>query len=228
VDWNNDGKNDLLAGCSSGKVWFFANTGTKENPVLAAGVQVTAGGTPIVGTQPKYEKDKDGNYRRVANNNDSLMGIYSKIHAADWNGDGLKDLLVGQDGPGGQQFVVYLNEGTASEPKLGKPAVLQLPEPPMSRPSPYVVDWDGDGVPDMLCGTESASVVFFRNTGTKNAAVFAKGVPLALKGDGFDKGYRCRICVTDWNNDGVLDLLVGNFFSADKKSGGNIWLFLGK
>ena len=33
--------------------------------------------------------------------------------------------------------------------------------------------------------------------------------------------------VTDWNNDGKKDLLVGNFYSKDRKPGGNMWLFLG-
>ena len=42
--------------------------------------------------------------------------------------------------------------------------------------------------------------------------------------------YRCRIDVTDWNNDGKKDLLVGNVYNGiwrDEISG-NVWLFLGK
>jgi hypothetical protein len=162
------------------------------------------------------------------------MGIYSKMHVADWDGDGLLDLLVGQDGPNeGQDLLFYRNTGTAREPVLDKPVVITLPGPHMSRPSPYVVDWDGDGLPDLLCGTESAEVRFFRNTGSRGAPAFAKGVRLDLKGEGFEKGCRCRIAVTDWNNDGKLDLLVGNFCYVNGgpgggKTGGNVWLFLGR
>lgn len=36
-------------------------------------------------------------------------------HIADWNGDGKNDLLVGQFGEG--KLRIYLNEGTANEPK---------------------------------------------------------------------------------------------------------------
>jgi hypothetical protein len=133
VDWDNDGKLDLIAGDSSGHVWFFRNIGTAKDPKLAAGVLLKAGGKPIVGVAPNYAKGSDGNYSLVPNTN-ALMGIYSKIHVGDWNGDGLKDLLVGQDGPAGQSLVLYLNRGTLSEPVLSAPTVLELPGPHLSRP----------------------------------------------------------------------------------------------
>jgi len=227
VDWNNDGKLDLMAGDSTGHVWFFQNIGTKQAPKLAEGVQLKAGGQPIIGTAPRYEKGQDGLYRLAPNTN-ILIGIYSKIHFGDWNGDGLIDLLVGQDGPGEQKMLLYLNAGTAAEPALAKPTVLELPEPALSRPSPYLLDWDGDGRQDLLCGTERAAVYFFRNIGAQQQPKLAKGVPLELRGADFEQSYRCRIAVTDWNNDGKLDLLVGNFYSHKKPAGGNVWLFLGK
>jgi len=98
----------------------------------------------------------------------------------------------------------------------------------MSRPSPYVVDWDGDGKKDMLFGTERAEIYFFRNAGTNEKPELEVGKKLALTGGDFSKGYRCRIDVADWNADGKLDLLVGNFYSYKKPMGGNVWLFLAK
>lgn len=212
MDWDGDGKKDLLAGDADGCVTYFRNTGTAEAPALAAGVRLKAGGEEI---------------------SEKTAGSYSKIHVADWDGDGLLDLLVGQDSSKpDQNLLIYRNIGTAGAPSLDKPKAVALPGPRLVRPSPYVVDWDGDGVPDLLCGTEKAEVWFFRNTGTRQAPACAEGVRLALKGDGFEKGYRCRIAVTDWNNDGKLDLLVGNFYSlrTEGKSamGGNVWLFLGR
>ncbi len=227
VDWNNDGKLDLVAGDASGQVSLFLNEGTPQQPRLRQGVQVEAAGRAIVGVPPRYEKGKDGHYALVPNKKD-LIGIYSKIHLADWDGDGLRDLLVGQDGPGEHSMLFYRNKGNRDKPVLDKPAPLVLPGPGMSRPSPYLVDWDGDGKVDLLCGTESHSVYFFRNTGGAGPPKLAEGVPLQLEGAGFDKGYRCRIHVCDWNNDGKLDLLVGNFYSQDRSHGGNVWLFLGK
>ena len=226
MDWNNDGKKDLLSGDTKGQVWLFLNVGTEKEPVLASGVRLEADGKPIVGNRPVY-RGSDGKIH-TETDPEKLMGIYSKVHFADWDGDGLRDLLVGQSGPNERDLLFYKNIGTQSEPKLAKPEPLELPGPKMSRPSPYVVDWDGDGKLDMLFGTERPSLYFFRNTGTQQNPKLEKGKPLKLEGDGFSKGYRCRIDVTDWNSDGKLDVLVGNFYSYQKPVGGNVWLFLGK
>ncbi len=34
--------------------------------------------------------------------------------------------------------------------------------------------------------------------------------------------------VVDWDGDGKLDLLTGNFYSDQEPAGGNVWLFLRK
>jgi hypothetical protein len=103
-----------------------------------------------------------------------------------------------------------------------------LPGPKMSRPSPYVLDWDEDGKMDLLFGTERAAVYFFRNVGTNQAPKLESGTKLDLANEEFAEGYRSRIDVTDWNGDGKQDILVGNFYSNKEPAGGNIWLFLRK
>lgn len=227
MDYNNDGKKDILAGDTKGQVWVFLNTGSDAAPVLAEGVRVESAGQAIVGTSPEYKKGDDGTYSVVLSK-DKVIGIYSKLHFADWNGDGLRDLLVGQTGPGGHDLVMYRNTGTETEPKFGEPVPLELPGPKMSRPSPYVVDWDQDGKLDLLFGTERAAVHFFRNVGSNQEPKLEKGVKLDLASEEFAKGYRSRIDVTDWNGDGKQDILVGNFYSNKEPAGGNIWLFLRK
>ena len=224
MDWNSDGKKDLISGDATGQVWLFLNKGSQSTPKLDKGVQIEADAGLIVGVRPKYEKGKDGKYRRTPNTKD-MMGIYSKLHFGDWDGDGIKDLLIGQDGPNGQDLVWYKNVGTKGTPIFSSPTIIKLPGPSMGRPSPYLVDLDGDGKQDLLCGTEASKVYYFRNKGTTGKPAWEKGRSLELKGDGFEQGYRCRIDVTDWNNDGRLDILVGNI---TRSSGGNIWLFLGK
>jgi hypothetical protein len=222
VDWNNDGKLDIVAGDTHGQVWVFLNEGSAGQPVLGAGRRVEADGGPIVGVT--MNRRPDGMVRYTIGSANKEMGVYSKLHVADLDADGLKDLLIGQTCGDRENIVVYKNIGTAVEPKFGKAQALDLPGPALRRPSPYLVDWDGDGRPDLLCGTEEAKVWFFRNVGTAREPKWDKGRRLDLKGRGFDQGYRCRIAVTDWNEDGVLDLLVGN----RTKTGGNVWLFLGK
>ncbi len=213
MDFNNDGKKDLLAGDTKGQVWLFLNTGTDAAPVLAEGVRLESAGNTIVGSS----SDKA-----------SVMGIYSKMHYADFNGDGLDDILIGHTAGSGHDIVMYKNIGTKTEPKFAKPEPVELPGPKVSRPSPYVFDWDGDGKVDLLLGTERAVVYFCRNVGTNKEPKLEKGKKLDIVGDGFDKGYRCRIDVADFNGDGKSDIVVGNFYSAKKPSGGNVWVFLRK
>ena len=83
-----------------------------------------------------------------------------------------------------------------------------------------MADWDGDGQKDLLVGAGDGSVTLFRNTGTATAPELAAGVTLVPKGEveyGADapreprRGVRAKVCATDWDGDGRLDLLLGDF-----------------
>ena len=207
MDFNNDGKKDLLSGDSAGNVWLFSNIGTNSKPTLAAGVKLKAGGITI------------------APGSHELSEVYTKIHLADWDADGLFDLLVG----GGRSIIVYKNAGTKTAPKFLAPKALENAGGRFrSYPSPYVVDWDGDGIKDLLSGCGVNPIVFYRNEGSNEKPKLAKAVTLEFKGDDYHRGVRCRFDLTDWNNDGKLDMLVGNVCQYRDPSDGNIWLFLGK
>ncbi len=227
MDYNNDGKLDLISGDTQGNVTLFLNTGTKTQPVLAEGVRVEADGKSISASRTAYKMVNGKAVPERTEGSSPLAEVYSKIHMADWDGDGLKDLLVGHN----TTLIFYKNAGTASAPRFLAPTKIECPGGnfPM-RPSPCVVDWDGDGKKDLLIACEQPVVYFFRNIGTSQSPSLAKGEPLSLKGDGFEKSYRCRVAVTDWNNDGKPDLLVGTTCPSAKGRGlgGNIWLFLGK
>ena len=207
MDYNNDGKIDLISGDTKGNVWVFLNVGTVTKPKLAEGKPVKADG------------------KAIAAKSSPLAGTYSWLHMGDWDADGLKDLLVGHT----SSLLLYKNVGSPAEPKFQAPTKFEFPGGKCpSRPGPYIVDWDGDGKRDLLIGTESAGVLFYRNVGTAKKPKLAKAEPVTLKAEGLKGSYRYRIDVTDWNNDGKLDLLVGNFYSNKKPIGGNVWLFLGK
>ncbi|MEE8540175.1 MAG: VCBS repeat-containing protein [Desulfobacterales bacterium] len=227
MDWNNDGKKDLIAGDTAGNVWVFLNTGTNGKPDLAEGRRLEVDGKPITAARKTYKK-VEGKYvvDKIIPGSHPLSERYTKIHFADWDADGLKDLLVGHI----KTIIVYKNIGTKSAPRFRAPTLINVPKGGLPvKPSPHVIDWDGDGTKDLLMGSEKPKIYFYRNIGTNKQPQLARGEILDLRGPGFDVGYRCRIDVTDWNNDGKLDLLVGNRFKGEKpSSGGNIWLFLGK
>ena len=238
VDWNSDGKKDLIAGDARGNVTLFLNVGTDRQPELEKGQLVEADGKPISGQSQTYKEIvKTRKFRsalvvvsrttvvdKTIPASHELAEGNSRIHVADWDGDGLKDLLVGHM----RTIILYKNVGTQSAPRLQAPVLIEPPEGSFPcTPSPYVVDWDGDGRKDLLVGGEGPRCAFYRNAGSNEKPKLAAGKRLDFTEPAGGAGYVWRLEVTDWNNDGKKDLLVGNrWYDAKPSSGGNIWLFL--
>lgn len=90
---------------------------------------------------------------------------------------------------------------------------------------PNLVDWDGDGLIDIVSGTSTGHILFFKNQGTNKQPSYIPPVPLSaggreihiqpgyredIQGPGEARwGYSCPT-VFDWNGDGLPDILTGD------------------
>jgi len=155
-----------------------------------------------------------------ADGNDIVVPGYSVPAFEDWNNDLLKDLIVGEGGgttPG--RVRVYLNVGTESDPcfvnySYAQSAGKDLVCPPLGCMGcfPRVVDWNGDGLRDLLVGLADGTVKIYLNVTDNNQPAFDAGTNvMAGSGDAWtlDVGMRATPIPVYWNDDGLLDLAVG-------------------
>ena len=124
VDWNSNGKTDIVAGNSEGLLQIFFNVGSDRFPEFLPGLPLFVEGKPV---------KHNAMTRPLAGNARSMFG-YTAPAAVDWNLDGLPDIIT-SDANGNQ--VVYLNAGEEGEPK----AALQRPKPLLLDSLPLKGPW---------------------------------------------------------------------------------------
>ena len=259
-DWDGDGDEDLISGNTAGHVGFIENLG----------------GTPIRWAAPRYLTAGGRLIREQAGPNGSIQGPaeakwgYSILSVADWNGDGLPDLMT--NGIWGK-VVWYRNVGTRTAPRLaaGQPVEVapgtKSPKPAWNwwdpqgrefvtqwRTTPQMVDWNGDGLMDLLMSDHEGYLALFPRSraadgtlvlGAAQRVFWGEGVSvynsngqpqnresgLLRLNDGVNgRGGRRTFCVTDWDGDGTPDLLVNsnpnvNFLRGLGRDAAGRWRF---
>ena len=76
---------------------------------------------------------------------------------ADWNGDGKKDLLVG-DGEGYIHLYLNLADGAPQFLKAEKVQVNGQELMVEGSAVPFLIDWDDDGKKELLIGSSDGSI----------------------------------------------------------------------
>ncbi len=151
----------------------------------------------------------------------------------DFDGDGDLDLLLGtSDG----RVALRLDEGDAKAPRFAtQNVILQAAGKDLTVPNrhamPVAADWDADGRFDLVSGSYDGAVWWFRNVGEAGKPDFS--APEQLVGPGgadAAHGVRTQVAIADFDGDGALDLLVGDYRAETGTDGksvkhGHVWLF---
>ncbi|WP_165251844.1 YybH family protein [Paludisphaera soli] len=227
-DWDGDGDFDIVSGNTAGYIAFVENL---SGPGVA---------------KPKWAAPKlleaDGRTIRIlAGPNGSIQGPceakwgYTTLTVADWDGDELPDLIVNSI-LGRVHW--YKNVGARTEPKLAAARPVEVawtpehPQPNLSwgwlrpdgdalltqwRTTPVAVDWNRDGLVDLVMLDQDGYLAFFERARKDGALVLLpprrafrndSGEPLRLNAKSAGGSGRRKLCVVDWDRDGKLDLLL--------------------
>lgn len=192
VSGDNDGKFDDVISSGEGMLYLYRYSG-KNN---ADGTPVYNPGLPLL--------MKDGNL---------YPGSLSVPTVADWNDDGISDIIVGNSEG---RLLFYQNRGTDAKPVFGKPQYLQSNgreicfragyyevQGPMEAGwgylCPNVIDWNGDGLLDIVFSGNEGKFEYMLNVGSKGNPQLGERKTIMLDGLELYGVWRCRPAVASSN-----------------------------
>lgn len=189
ADMTGDGIDDLVAVNNSRNIRVYRNTSAAgQVPVYAAAtiVRSTAGGNFVLPDQ--------------------------RFDAADWDGDGLVDIVMGKRYG---ELRAYRNVGTATTP-LFDPSDYEVTENGSYNLFPRVFDLNRNGVPDYIRGINSGSINFWFDSPQYPGLGSKKGALTVLNSDGSTAAMQAAtdgaiVDFADFNGDNVLDILIGGY-----------------
>ena len=200
MDWNNDGRKDLITGENDGHIRIYLNAGTDASPTFTNFVYLKVAGT-------------------------NWFTQYSIPEVTDWNNDGRKDIVCGN---ANGYVLLLLNTGTDADPLFNTATYVTNGSSPLvasSRAGPVVVDWNRDGKKDLIVGGSDGNLRYYENRGTDANPVFNGYSLLTARGKTINVGIYSKPEVADWDNDGWQDLVVGSREVIEGSSDGHVFYF---
>ncbi len=209
ADWDHDALPDILVNHHHGNLLWFKNIGTRTSPNLAEPQPVTVQWGEKGPSRPAWVPG-------TAQDNELLAQWRTSPLVCDFNEDGLNDLVM-LDHEG--YLAVYMRyrdeDGTLqlNPPERrfvypsGEPILLnQRTGSSSGRLKITFADWDGDGLDDLIVSSKPA-VDWMKNMGNQDGNMVLQYMGRVLSRTLM--GHTDGPVVSDWNQDGIPDLLVG-------------------
>ena len=206
ADYDGDGDLDLVCGEFLDKLTYFENTGTRREPHYAAGRYLAHQGEVI-----------------------HMELEMLQVTTFDWDQDGPVDLIVAQE-DGRAAFVKNTGKVVEGMPDFVPPVFFKQQAEYLKvgvLPTPFGVDWDGDGDDDLIAGDTAGYLNFVENLGGGAQPRWAAPVHLQAGGEviriqaganGSIQGpaeakWGYTVCnVADWDNDGLKDIVINSIW----------------
>ena len=239
VDWDGDGDLDILSGDSAGHIGFIENMSgpNVEFPSWAEPKLLScegAGGIPSRWASSDPIRIVAGPHGSIQGPDEAKWG-YTCLSVADWDGDGLFDVVVNTVWG---YIYWHRNVGTRRSPRLGpatpisaewhgrQPELAWMKNKPVGdeimtqwRTTPLAVDWDGDGLTDLILVDMEGCLCFWKRSRRNGNLILcpparvlldeATGQPIqpnAWKQGG--RSGRRKLAACDWDGDGMTDLFI--------------------
>jgi len=205
ADFDGDGDLDLLCGEFLDGFTYFENVGTRNKPRYAPGKKLEVGGEPLV----------------------MDLCMITPV-ALDFTGNGHIDLVVG-DEDGRVALIEATGRIVDGVPQFLPPRYFRQHADRVkfgALAAPVSVDWDGDGLEDLIVGNTAGHIGFIKNLGGTpprwaNPVYLAAGAALlreqagengSIQGPAEAKWGYTNPSVGDWDGDGLPDVVTNGIW----------------
>ena len=191
ADWRKRGLLDLVVGNYFGELFFLPNVGRPGQPIFRQP-------TPIEAARV-VTSERRGNW----------ANLLSPV-AYDWNGDGRPDLLTGEGTYSANVIHLLENVGSGDTIRFtdARHSTLAYGDG-REQLIPTVVDFDGDGHPDLLVADRNGEVGVYLNPGPPKPGVALKRSSTVSFGGTTKLPGLVTPYAADFNGDGLFDLIFG-------------------